>query len=83
MLTTGINYWIGLSDAAWEGHYVWAESLQPAGYINWGPGEPNDDADRNDCLFKSVALSLPGWFDLPCEQIGVTDWGETHALCEA
>ena len=50
---------------------------------NWGPGEPNEDADRNDCLFKSVALSLPGWFDLPCEQIGVTDWGETHALCEA
>ncbi len=36
------SYWIGLSDAATEGAFVWVtgESL---GYTNWGDGQPDNN----------------------------------------
>jgi glucose/arabinose dehydrogenase len=35
------NWWIGLSDAADEGVYIW-ENGEPFDYENWAPGEPNN-----------------------------------------
>jgi uncharacterized delta-60 repeat protein/uncharacterized repeat protein (TIGR01451 family) len=36
------HFWIGLNDEAAEGTFVWS-SGEPATYLNWAPGEPNND----------------------------------------
>ncbi|XP_033102554.1 alpha-N-acetylgalactosamine-specific lectin-like [Anneissia japonica] len=41
-------YWIGLSDIAEEGTYVWSDSDTVASYTNWKQGEPNN-AGNEDC----------------------------------
>lgn len=33
--------WIGLTDEAAEGHFVWSNG-EPVSYTNWAPGEPNN-----------------------------------------
>jgi hypothetical protein len=35
------RYWIGFTDAASEGTWVWS-SGEPATYLHWNPGEPNN-----------------------------------------
>ncbi|MCB9748821.1 MAG: hypothetical protein H6713_02315 [Myxococcales bacterium] len=43
-------YWIGMSDAAREGSWIWPDG-QPLlpGYVNWNAGEPNDYGVGEDC----------------------------------
>ena len=55
-------YWIGLSDLATEGSYVWAESHAEAEYTNWAADQPGGDTSQqeqtcNRCLgiFEDVA----------------------------
>ena len=57
-------YWIGLSDLATEGSYVWAESHAEAEYTNWAADQPGGDTSQqeqtcNRCLgmFEDVAQS--------------------------
>src|SRR6185436_14013113 len=40
------SIWIGFSDAASEGNFVWASGESPA-YNNWRPGEPNNYIDED------------------------------------
>ncbi|NNE38244.1 MAG: HYR domain-containing protein [Gammaproteobacteria bacterium] len=41
--------WIGLTDNAWEGEYMW-DSGEPFSYSNWYPGQPNDYNGQQDCV---------------------------------
>ena len=53
--------WIGLTDAAQEGTFVWVTG-EPLAYTNWFPGEPNNQhGTENYVVIASGAL----WNDLP------------------
>lgn len=60
----GNAWWIGYSDGASEGDWVWS-SGQVTGYTNWGPGEPNDFGDE-DCA--ELQMFFRTWNDVGCDQ---------------
>ncbi|KAJ8398911.1 hypothetical protein AAFF_G00418190 [Aldrovandia affinis] len=69
----GNSYWIGLSDSATEGNWLWVDGtpLQDDKEF-WMTGQPNDYNRSEDC-----AGTWPGenkWFDAPCKCL------ETYAL---
>jgi lectin-like protein len=81
----GAELWIGASDAADEGTWLWVASGarfwsdaadsgtgsgSAGGYTNWNAGEPNN-VDEADCL---RLLTTGKWADLPCDS-------ERGALC--
>ena len=57
----GNRVWIGGTDAASEGTWVWSPSGTPLSYANWGVLEPNNAGNGEDCL-NGPEL----WNDLPC-----------------
>ena len=77
-----LSYWIGLSDLAVEGQWVWQHSYSPLGnYTNWGPREP-DGGEGEDC----VMLEKYGdwiWADLNCELSTTGIHRNLHALCQS
>ncbi len=69
----GGDYWLGASDLAAEGAWVWADGA-PMLFEDWAPGEPNDAGGNEDCM---NGWGFDGtWNDLPC------DWG-LPSVCEA
>jgi hypothetical protein len=58
---------IGLSDEAVEGTFVWVDGTAP-GFTAWGEGEPNNALDGEDC----GQLGVPGgtWNDIACATAG-------------
>ena len=58
--------WIGGTDAASEGTWVWSPSGTPLSYTNWNSGEPNNWGNE-DCLeFNWKSPGLGKWNDVPC-----------------
>jgi hypothetical protein len=55
------NLWIGLSDAAQEGAWLWV-SGEPATYFDWGPGEPNGGRNENYAVLNAAGTQK--WDDL-------------------
>ena len=80
ILFADIEYWIGLSDFASEGTWVWQNSHKHAEYTNWAPTEPNNAGawGNEDCVVLS--FHEPGWNDITCD-INAHDLA-MHALCE-
>ena len=55
--------WIGGTDAAVEGTFIWSATGKNFTYTNWANGEPNDTGNNEDC----VDMSSSGlWNDIPC-----------------
>ena len=75
-LTTDLDlYWIGLSDAAAEGQYLWSDGAAVT-YSNWDYGEPNNlylgCAGNEDCMhFYRSGPRTGRWNDAICCAVGV------------
>ena len=70
------HYWIGLTDSATEGHFIWQHSSKPLSFSNWGPANPNYHGGKEDCV-ELVPTSNGQWNDGDC---GHTK--NQNALCE-
>jgi hypothetical protein len=55
------SVWIGYSDAAVEGTFVWVTG-EPTVYTNWAPGEPNNSGGNEDFAHMGAAGL---WNDIP------------------
>jgi hypothetical protein len=58
--------WMGGTDAASEGTWVWSPSNTPLSYTNWPPGQPDDHGGGEDCLMFNWGSSPGAWNDGPC-----------------
>lgn len=58
---------IGLSDEAVEGTFVWVDGTAPV-FTAWGMGEPNNAIDGEDCGQLAVAAAV--WNDIACATAG-------------
>ena len=61
----GSTVWIGGTDAASEGTWVWSPSNTPLSYTNWYAGEPNGRTHEN-CLMKYTNQYGGLWNDARC-----------------
>ena len=80
-----VVYWIGLSDLAQEGSWMWQESHQEPSYYNWWPGQPNGGGYAN-CVLKRISYDgNRGWFDHDCnaDYVFISNSIPIHALCQA
>jgi len=61
LATNDLRAWIGLTDEASEGDFVWITG-EPLSYTNWSSGEPND-SDGNEDYVEIFASGA--WNDAP------------------
>ena len=60
--TTG--FWIGLSDEAVEGTFVWDDGT-PLSFTSWAPGEPNNQNNEDGVLLFGGSMQPALWNDIP------------------
>ncbi|XP_070569362.1 CD209 antigen-like protein A [Ptychodera flava] len=61
------HIWIGLSDAAEEGNWVWVDN-SAASYINFSDGEPSDVSESENCVH--IWANKDGqWNDSGCQNL--------------
>ena len=75
-------YWIGLTDLAVEGRFVWQHSFTPLNlghWTIWGPGQPNNSEGGQDCVNMYRYGNTWRWDDSWCQLNNDVVYG----LCEA
>ena len=59
----GVETYIGLSDIATEGTFVWTDGTSPT-YVNWGSGQPDNTNGNEDC--GVMFANSEQWNDRTC-----------------
>merc|ERR1712107_768454 len=59
VISLELNYWIGLTDFADDGRWIWQESHQVANWTNWQEGEPNNLGGQ-DCVIMNRGITIGG-----------------------
>merc|ERR1719495_317 len=62
-------YWIGLTDLANSGHYVWQHSFKPLTWSNWRAGSP--DSASQHCVEMYWTKSDWKWNDNDCKKLSL------------
>ena len=79
------NTWIGASDLATEGTFLWDDGSALA-FTNWHAGEPNaggpDATYQEDCVIIAGARVDKQWDDRPCDASEVANSGVFAYLCQ-
>lgn len=57
--------WIGLSDRAVSGSFVWVNGAPSTGYTRWGTSQPSGEPGE-DCVAIDAVLPPGGWDDDDC-----------------
>ncbi|MEJ7735007.1 MAG: lectin-like protein [Polyangiaceae bacterium] len=60
----GAGAWLGATDAATEGVFVWANG-EPWGFESWAPNAPDDPNGNKDCVFHGPP-GVFAWNDYGC-----------------
>lgn len=72
-------YWLGLTDQAREGSFMWQHTQTPLEWSNWIAAEPDDSHGNEDCVEMHIQGGKWGWNDMDCSN----DHYPTYAFCEA
>jgi len=82
-------YWLGLTDIAVEGKFVWQHSSKPLELSRWHPPEPdNYHGIQEDCVCAGLyGNDLLEWSDITCDDNNNTNLDtninhKIYALCE-
>jgi len=79
------NTWIGLTDRATEGTFVWDDGSALV-FTNWHATEPNNGGTgatyQEDCTIIAGARVDKQWDDRPCDATEVSTSGNFAYLCQ-
>ena len=78
ILESSYFYWIGMSDLATEGEFVWQQTSTAVeeGYTNWAAGQPDNKHGNQNCGILDTRWSW-SWDDQRCDQVN-----NRRALCQ-
>ncbi|XP_071950015.1 echinoidin-like [Antedon mediterranea] len=64
------TYWIGLTDARYEGTWRWSDTNQLATYTNWDRNQPDNHSGNQDCVTVWNRSGLQTiWDDKQCNAV--------------
>lgn len=64
-LISSDRFWVGGSDSASEGDWVFLDGRGSVTYTNWGSGQPNNSYGNENCMDLNYP-STGFWNDSPC-----------------
>ena len=72
--------YLGLSDEANEGQFLWESDYSKLDYSNWDAGEPSNKINE-DCVLLYGGTQELKWNDFKCEK-NDQDGIKVYALCQ-
>ena len=83
--TAEVSYWIGLTDAAREGNWVWSQG-ERVNFTNWSTHQPDNAKVRNpdgeNCAVLNTNIKGRGYWNAPRKWNDGSCASQVGAICE-